>query len=364
MANQLHAARAAKDDEFYTRYEDIEKEMNAYVEYNKDIFRDKVILCPCDDPEWSNFTRYFIANFNRFGLKRLISTSYAKSAGNLITTDFEAKSDKYDEEKHKTNGKIFIVDRKTVGNVDFDDIKFDYLEGDGDFRSPEVTALRDEADFIITNEPFSLFIEFINWVMEGKKQFSIIANQNVYTDKDVFPLFKNNDIWVGTHSGDMAFKVPASSKPRETRYWEDENGQKWRSMGNATWITNIEHGVRHTKLQLMTIEDNLKYHKQLKKVLEKYGVNTYPKYENYDAIEIPYYSAIPADYDGVMGVPVTFLDKFNPEQFEIVGMTHSGDKSPETEALRTNPKQRHRGIIQGKQKYARILIRHKREEKE
>lgn len=362
MANQLHAARAAKNDEFYTRYEDIEREMNAYVEYNKDVFRDKVVLCPCDDPEWSNFTKYFVANFSRLGLKKLISTSYAKSAGNKRITDFEAKSKNYDAKKHKTNGKIFIVDRKEMGRVDFDDITFHYLEGDGDFRSEEVTALRDESDFIITNEPFSLFIEFINWVLDGGKQFSIIANQNVYTDKDVFPLFKENKIWVGTYSGDMAFQVPMDSEARETRYWEDELGQKWRSMGNATWITNIEHGVRHSELQLMTMSDNLKYNKQLKKSLNSMGVATYPLYENYNAIEVPYYKAIPSDYEGVMGVPVTFLDKFNPEQFEIIGMTHSGDNSPETEALRTNPKQRHRGIINGKQKYARILIRHKRGE--
>ena len=360
MANQLHAARAAKDDEFYTRYEDIEKEMNAYIEYDKDVFRDKTILCPCDDPEWSNFTKYFVANFNRLGLKKLICTSYAFSAGNKITTDFEKNVSIYDAEKHDRCGKIFTVTRKDIGKIDFNDIHFEYLEGDGDFRSDEVTKLRDEADFVITNEPFSLFIDFVNWVMDGKKKFSIIANQNVYTDKDVFPLFKSNQIWVGTHAGDMAFKVPADSQPRETRYWQDETGQKWRSMGNATWITNIEHGVRHSKLSLMTAEDNYKYNKQLKKKLDAFGVTSYPKYDNYDAIEIPFVSCIPSDYDGVMGVPVTFLDKFNPEQFEIVGMTHSGDKSDITESLRTDDKHRHRGLINGKQLYARILIKHKK----
>lgn len=169
--------------------------------------------------------------------------------------------------------------------------------------------------------------------MDAKKKFAIIANQNVYTDKEVFPLIKDNKIWVGTYSGDMSFRVPVDSEPRTTRYWEDETGQKWRSLGNATWLTNLEHGIRHEELQLMTMEDNLKYNKKLiKKLDEKYDIREYPKYDNYDAIEVPFSTAIPSDYKGIMGVPITFLDKYNPEQFEILGCTQRGchDAVPDT----------------------------------
>lgn len=322
MANsQLHAAKNAKNDEFYTQYEDIEREINAYVEYNKDVFRNKTILLPCDDPEWSNFTKYFAANFERFGIKKLVSTSYAKSSGNQQISLFELNSPMYDLGKHENNGKLFILERdvNNSGRIDHEDIEFTYLQGDGDFRSDEVTKLRDEADIIITNPPFSLFREFIAWIREGKKQFAVIANQNVYTYNEIFVLIKNNELWAGTHAGDMAFKVPANSEPRETRYWEDATGQKWRSIGNATWLTNIEHGRRHTKQQLMTMDENLKYNKTLiRKLMKEYGELKYPKYDNIDAIEVPVTEAIPSDYDGYMGVPITFIDKYNPEQFEIV----------------------------------------------
>lgn len=365
MATALHAARKKKDDEFFTQYEDIEAEMNSYFEYDNDVFRNKTILLPCDDPEWSNFTKYFAANFERLGLKKLISTSYAKGAANRQVTSYEQSSKNYDEEKHKTNGKIFIIERdvNNSGRIDIEDLEWDYLEGDGDFRSEEVTKLRDEADIIITNEPFSLFREFLAWIIAAEKKFAIIANQNVYTDKDVFPLIKDNKIWVGTHAGDMSFRVPADSEPRKTRYWVDSNGNKWRSMGNATWLTNLEHGVRHEKLVLMTMEDNLRYNKPLTKILEKkFNMTTYPHYDNYDAIEIPLTKAIPKDYKGVMGVPTTFLDKYNPEQFEIIGMTHSGDRTKQTESLRLDKKNRHRALIKGKQQYARILIKIKEED--
>ena len=208
----LGAAKNAKNDEFYTQYSDIEAEMNAYVEYDPDVFRGKTILLPCDDPEWSNFTRYFATNFQRFGLKKLISTSYAKGAGNRQLSIFEKESPLYDEEKHETHGKLFTLTRDTdgSGNIDTDDIEFSgYLEGDGDFRSPEVCALRDEADIIITNPPFSLFREFLAWIMEGKKQFIILGNMNAITYKEVFPQLKNNRIWLGYKSLniDMYFNV-------------------------------------------------------------------------------------------------------------------------------------------------------------
>ena len=186
MANNanLHSAKDAKNDEFYTQFSDIESEMNAYVEYNPDVFRNKTILLPCDDPEWSNFTKYFATNFERFGLKKLISTSYARGAGNKQITLFELESPIYDANKHETHGKLFTLTRDTdnSGRVDLDDIEFNgYLEGDGDFRSPEVTALRDESDIIITNPPFSLFREFIEWILEGDKKCIILySNRNFF----------------------------------------------------------------------------------------------------------------------------------------------------------------------------------------
>lgn len=209
----LSTARGSSNDEFYTQYSDIEAEMNAYVEFNPDVFRGKTVLLPCDDPEWSNFTKYFAANFERFGLKKLISTSYAKSAGSQQLTLFEQESPLFDMDKHDTHGKLFTLtrDKDGSGRVDTDDIEFSgYLEGDGDFRSAEVKALRDEADIIITNPPFSLFREFVAWLMEAEKQFVIIGNLNAITYKEFFPLLKENKVWIGSsiHSGDRKFYVP------------------------------------------------------------------------------------------------------------------------------------------------------------
>ena len=208
----LGAAKNAKNDEFYTQYSDIEAEMNAYVEFDPDVFRGKTILLPCDDPEWSNFTKYFASNFERFGLKKLISTSYAKGAGNKQLSMFEMMSPLYDENLHETRGKLFTLTRDVDGSglIDTDDVEFSgYLEGDGDFRSAEVTKLRDEADIIITNPPFSLFREFLAWIMEGGKQFIILGNMNAITYKEVFPYLKDNQIWLGYKSLnlDMYFNV-------------------------------------------------------------------------------------------------------------------------------------------------------------
>lgn len=364
MANNdsLKNAKKIKDDEFYTEYSDIEKEMNAYLEYNPDVFKDKIVLLPCDDPEWSNFTRYFAQNFELLGLKKLISTSYAnekKSAVYVQLSLFEENSPKYDKKKSQSHGKIFTLDKdiNKSGRINLNDIEWDYLKGDGDFRSAEVVKLRDEADIIVTNPPFSLFREFLAWLIEGNKKFIIIGNENDATTKDTFPLIKKEIMWLGKNSGDMAFKVPKDSEPRETRFWIDENGQKWRSMGNICWYTNIDLKRRHTELNLMTMEDNLRFNKPLIKKLEKdYNVNYYPKFENYNAIEVPRYDAIPSDYKDVMGVPITFLKFHNPSQFHIIGHTHSGDDSEEVEKLRTIPSKRHRGYINGKQIYDRILI--------
>lgn len=329
--SNLHSAKKAKNDEFYTRYCDIEAEMNAYVEYNKDVFSGKTILCPCDDPEWSNFTRYFAANFTRFGMKKLISTSYAKSASNRQMTIFEQNSPMYDVTKHETNGKVFILTSDTNGNgiVDTDDIRFSgYLEGDGDFRSEEVTALRDEADIIITNPPFSLFREFLAWILEADKRFVILGSMNAITYKEVFPLLRDNKMWLGysIHSGDRKFNVPDDYPLEAAGCGVDANGSKFIRVKGVRWFTNIDHGLRHKKLILDTMAHNLKFNKKLRKKLENdYGKVEYPHYDNYDAIEVPFVECIPSDYDGVMGVPISFMDKYNPEQFEIVAFRKGED---------------------------------------
>lgn len=333
MANKnsnLGAAKTAKNDEFYTQYLDIQKEVNAYVEYNPDVFKGKTILLPCDDPEWSNFTRFFVENFELLGLKKLISTSYAvesKKIKEWEPTLFETEAPQYDADKSRTNGKIFVLDgdKNDNGTIDVDDLKWEYLEGDGDFRSDEVKKLRDEADVIITNPPFSLWREFLAWILEGHKKFLIIGNQNAITYKEVFPYIKANELWLGAtgFSTDMVFAVPKGTevdpKDRAKAAKLGYEGDYTR-LGNSCWFTNLDHGRRHQPLQLMTMADNLKFsrHKDVKE-------NGYPKYDNYDAIEVPYVDAIPSDYTGAMGVPITFLDKYCPDQFEIVEFRKGND---------------------------------------
>ena len=329
--SSLGAARNAKNDEFYTQYSDIEAEMNAYIEYNPEVFKDKTLLLPCDDPEWSNFTKYFASNFTRLGIKKLISTSYAQGAANKQPTIFELMSPLYNAQQHDTHGKLFTLTRDTDGNgtVDTDDIEFTgYLEGDGDFRSSEVKKLRDEADIIITNPPFSLFREFLAWILEADKQFVIIGNMNAITYKEVFPLLSDNKVWLGysIHSGDRKFNVPDDYPLNAAGCGVDENGKKFIRVKGVRWFTNIDHGKRHENLILDTMEHNLKFNKKLKKKLEKdYGKHQYPHYDNYDAIEVPFTECIPSDYDGVMGVPITFMDKYNPDQFDIVAFRKGED---------------------------------------
>jgi hypothetical protein len=327
----LHKAKIVKNDEFYTQYFDIEKEMNAYLEFDPNVFRGKSILLPCDDPEWSNFTKYFAQNFELLGLKKLISTSYApdsKKIEKYIPTLFEMNDSQFDTEKTHKNGKIFVLteDRTSDGKIDINDLSWNYLQGDGDFRSAEIKQLRDEADIIITNPPFSLFREFLNWIVEANKKFVIIGNINAITYKEVFPLIKSNKMWVGTrfnkrvNGKNMTFYVPDSYELSGTEVETDSEGRKLISVAGTGWFTNLDHGRRHQPLQLMTMADNLKFNKKLK---DKYA---FVKYDNYDAIEVPFTEAIPSDYDGVMGVPISFLDKYNPDQFEIIGATESEGK--------------------------------------
>ena len=326
MANKtLTKAKAAKNDEFYTQFYDIETEMEAYLDYNRDVFRGKTVLLPCDDPEWSNFTRYFAQNFEALGLKKLISTSFAPESktykcGYQLSL-FETESPKFDKDKTKTHGKIFVLTEDTTGDgvINLDDLQWDYLNGDGDFRSEEVTKLRDEADIIVTNPPFSLFREFVAWIMEANKEFVIIGNQNAITYKEIFPLLMNNEIWLGNgfKGGNAFFRVVEDRDYASGVYDKTTGLVKFR---NCCWFTNIDHGRRHQPLRLMTEAENIRFskHKEIK------GIG-YQKYENYDAIEVNYCDAIPSDYDGVMGVYSTFFDKYCPEQFEIVGMCENKD---------------------------------------
>ena len=330
MANtNLKEAKAAKNDEFYTQFHDIEIEMNAYLEYDPDVFRGKTVLLPCDDPEWSNFTRYFAAKFDELGLKKLISTSYAPDAKKMKLLAepslFEKEDPQFDPQKAQTKGKIFVLEKDHTGDghINIDDLEWEYLEGDGDFKSKEVTQLRNEADIIITNPPFSLFREFLAWIVEAHKQFIIIGNMNAITYKETFPLIKDNKMWLGysIHSGDREFQVP-DEYPLTAAGWRiDDNGRKFIRVKGVRWFTNIDHGRRHEPLPLMTMADNLRFskHKELK------GKTAYDRYDNYDAIEVPFTDAIPSDYDGVMGVPISFLDKYCPEQFEILGMCENED---------------------------------------
>ena len=326
MANKtLTKAKAAKNDEFYTQFYDIETEMEAYLDYNRDVFRGKTVLLPCDDPEWSNFTRYFAQNFEALGLKKLISTSFAPESktykcGYQLSL-FETESPKLDKDKTKTHGKIFVLTEDTTGDgvINLDDLQWDYLDGDGDFRSEEVTKLRDEADIIVTNPPFSLFREFVAWIMEANKEFVIIGNQNAITYKEIFPLLMNNEIWLGNgfKGGNAFFRVVEDRDYASGVYDKTTGLVKFR---NCCWFTNIDHGRRHQPLRLMTEAENIRFskHKEIK------GIG-YQKYENYDAIEVNYCDAIPSDYDGIMGVYSTFFDKYCPEQFEIVGMCENKD---------------------------------------
>ena len=321
----LSKAKRVKNDEFYTQYADIQKEVNAYLEYNSDVFKDKTVLLPCDDPEWSNFTKFFAQNFENFGLKKLISTSYAinskiKQYGQLDLPD-NAENIKHALNFNATidhqKGKIFTLTRKNK-HVDYNDLEWEYLNGDGDFRSDEIKKLRNEADFVITNPPFSLFREFVSWLFESNKRFLIIGNMNAITYKEIFPLIKENKMWMGTSmngTGQHWFAIP-------DHYDNGKiitiNGKRFATIGSACWFTNIDHGRRHQPLELMTMADNIKFNKRLK------GKN-YQKYDNYDAIEVPVTNAIPSDYNGVMGVPISFLSKYSPEQFEIVKFRKGDD---------------------------------------
>ena len=307
--SSLNAAKSARQDEFYTQLSDIENELKHYRKH----FKDKTVLCNCDDPFESNFFKYFVLNFNRLKLRKLIATCYAGSpiAGKQLSL-FDVAENDAPNTPYKAVVTV-VRDATGDGGINMLDVaelfrtgenELAKLDGDGDFRSDECLALMDEADIVVTNPPFSLFREYVGTLVEHGKSFILIGPYNAIKYKELFPLFMGNKMWLGYNNGDMAFMVPDYFEPRVTRYWQDETGQKWRSMGNICWFTNLDIKKRHEELVLV----------------REYDPQAYPTYVNYDAIEVPRVADIPCDYAGHMGVPITFMDKYNPDQFEIVGM--------------------------------------------
>ena len=354
----LSNAKKAKQDEFYTQYVDIQKEVEAYLEYNPETFRGKVVYCNCDDPFESNFFKYFAANFNKLGLKKLVTTSYDGSpiAGQgTLFPEYNEGNGKRQKPKALAVILDHVKDEDGDGAANIDDVKLflkrnkaarGALKGNdkypgGDFRSPDCVALLKAADIVVTNPPFSLFREYVAQLAEHGKMFLIIANKNAITYKEIFRLIKENKLWMGvTPMGtDMLFDVPP--KVAEAMLKSGKKGSNYRVVNgkvlgrsSSVWFTNLDHGRRHQKLALMTMAENLKFGKNLR------GKAAYDRYDNYDAIEVGTYKEIPSDYNGMMGVPITFLDKYNPDQFEILGWTRGVDEFEAYPSKRyVNPKQ-------------------------
>lgn len=338
MANpNLDNAKLNKQDEFYTQYSDIQKEIEAYLEFDPNTFRGKVVYCNCDDPFESNFFRYFTLNFKRLGLKRLITTSYKPSPIANTQLELFGQTAKVPKGRPKVTANKFIInevhDMNDDGAFNLTDIaeqlkanknnEWAPLEGEGDFRSDECMTLLKQSDIVVTNPPFSLFREYLKQLVNYEKKFLIIGNMNAIIYKEVFPLLKENKIWLGNNykvnAGAMFFEIPEKianlEQVREIK--TDESGKKvyvTRVQG-VRWFTNLDHGRRHQPLPLMTKAEVIKF--ATKKPFEKY--------DNYNGIEVSLVKNIPSDYDGIMGVPVSFLDKYNPEQFEILGMCENED---------------------------------------
>ncbi len=304
-------------DEWYTTYETIAEELAHY----EDQFRGKVVLCNCDDPFKSNFPYYFMRNFNRLAIKKLICTSYDAARNGFALEILEMPGNDGEE-----------IDDETIKQVLNKKRQVKELKGNGDFRSVECLEYLKKCDICCTNPPFSLFSELFSLLVKYNKQFLLIGNQNAITYKEIFPYIKENKVWVGYRFGDMAFRVPKDTEPRKTRFWVDDQGQKWRSLGNAMWLTNLDISKRHKELKLT----------------QTYDEDVYPKYDDYDAINVSRVADIPMDYDGIMGVPITFLKYHNGSQFEIVGEANHGS---DNEFDLFKPK------INGKEQFKRILIK-------
>ena len=406
MANKnLTRAKRAKNDEFYTQFGDIQKEIEAYLEYNPDVFANKVVYCNCDDPYESNFFRYFVLNFKKLGLKQLITTSYKPSP--VANTQLKLFGDNKPLAKTKGRPKVtankFIINK--VHDIDGDgefnlkDVakqlkankhnEWTPLEEDGDFRSDECINLLKQSDIVITNPPFSLFRAYVKQLVDYKKQFVIIGNMNAITYKEIFPKIKENKMWLGATNFNtgMYFQVPDRFVYADSYKFErEQNGVKVNRVPGVCWFTNLDHGRRHQPLPLMTMKENKRFNTRIQK-----NENSYKKYDNYAGIEVPFTNATPSDYKRVMGVPITFLDKYNPDQFEILGMTKTwfgsankiypsqiqvstnGKRSDVTKlndgatiCLDSPPSGQTYYIVDGRyyiQVYARVLIKHKRKSK-
>jgi hypothetical protein len=334
--NSLNRAKDAKQDEFYTQLADVERELRHYKKH----FKGKVVYCNCDDPRVSNFFHYFSYNFEKLGLKKLIATCYKNKS-----TDLFSRHDSELAIMLEYNG---IKDGSFVPSPS--EIGIQTLAGDGDFRSEESVNLLRQADIVVTNPPFSLFREYVGQLVEHDKRFLIVGNQNAIGYKEIFDLVQANKIWLGHKSGDMAFKVPPHYEPRDTRYWQDSDGQKWRSFGNACWFTNLDISKRHEDMVLFRTYDPEKY----------------PRYVNFDGIEVGKAADIPMDFPGAMGVPITFLDKHNPDQFEILGSSRTlGRPMSEIAEKGTYPPGGPRFYLDAgngsyRRLYDRIVIRNKR----
>jgi hypothetical protein len=366
----LNVAKATKQDEFYTQYEDIQNEIEACLRFDPDTFRDKTVYCNCDDPFESNFFKYFAINFNRLGLKQLITTCYDGSLIVCQETLFSEYEDENDDiEKRKAIAVILehVEDENGDGSVDLTDVELFLkrneatqivLKGSayypaGDFRSPECVEFLKQADIIVTNPPFSLFRKYIALLMKHEKKFIIVGNINAITYKEVFPLIKENKIWfrLGFSNGYAYFRIPTKTRRDFSDGVYDESTGLVK-FGNVGWFTNLDYGRRRERLSLMTMEHNLRFskHKEIR------GKAAYDRYDNYDAIEVPYTDAIPSDYDGVMGVPITFIDKYNPEQFEILGCS---GVTQDTNGIYGSGT-----YLNGKETFKRLFIRHRHSSKD
>ncbi|MBQ3634579.1 MAG: adenine-specific methyltransferase EcoRI family protein [Bacteroidales bacterium] len=339
----LRTAKKERQDEFYTQLEDIENELRHYKKH----FKGKTVFCNCDDPYESNFFKYFAMKFNSLGLKKLIATCYAGSPmAEKELPLFRCETEIQETGRKSIPHKIVITevtDTNGDGAINLGDVEYllkndknvlTKLEGTGDFNSTECKELLKEADIVVTNPPFSLFRKYVGLLMEYGKQFLIMGNQNNISYRDVFSYIKEGKMWLGGSLSFAKFRVPDYYEERSNRFWIDEKGQRWRSFGNICWFTNLDYKERHDELFLY----------------KRYTEEEYPKYDNYDAINVDKVSEIPMDYDGVMGVPITFLSKHCPEQFEIIGIDRY---------VEDNPKYGHRFKTAGKEKYARVLIRKK-----
>ena len=330
---QLHQAKKTKHNEFYTQLTDIENELRYY----KTHFKDKIVYCNCDDPRVSKFFLYFSLKFEDFGLKKLITTCYKNQTFDLFS-------------RHDSEKAIYLEyegDRDGNRRADPDEIEVKYLKGDGDFRNKECIELLRQADIVCTNPPFSLFRQYISQLIEYKKKFLIIGNMNAISYIDVFPLIKENKVWLGPsiHSGDREFGVPQHYPLTAATSRIDENGNKFIRVKGVRWFTNLDHAKRHEELILY----------------KRYSPELYPHYDNYDAIEVSKTREIPMDYEGVMGVPITFLDKYNPDQFEIVGSDYEVKLGLCPQLINPNYVGKlDRGYINGKRMYARLMIKRRR----